>query len=184
MGSCLNTALNCGISFTYFLQQRNYLNNNSEFSCRIYAFLAKHEDAVVVGLFGGRFRDEKACCLSSKTREKNVWWGRMFVPNWLKWSRLTMEILCDVTGKWPKAPEVRKSHWGLVVWPLWDVLPQMIPRREWSQTRPQMIPNHKWFPMWRKTRNGMEFGFLNSFISFFNFCTYLLSWTKLWIRWT
>ena len=25
-------------------QQRNYLCNNSEFSCRIYVFVAKHED--------------------------------------------------------------------------------------------------------------------------------------------
>ena len=32
---------------------------------------------VVVGLSGGRFPDEKACCLSSKTRQKNVCSGRM-----------------------------------------------------------------------------------------------------------
>ena len=32
---------------------------------------------VVVGLAGGRFSDEKGCCLSSKTREKNVCRGRM-----------------------------------------------------------------------------------------------------------
>ena len=32
---------------------------------------------VVVGLSGGRFPDEKACCLSRKTREKNVCRGRM-----------------------------------------------------------------------------------------------------------
>ena len=32
---------------------------------------------VVVGLFGGRFSDQKGCCLSSKTREKNVCRGRM-----------------------------------------------------------------------------------------------------------
>ena len=32
---------------------------------------------VVVGLSGGRFPDEKGCCLSSKTREKNVCRGRM-----------------------------------------------------------------------------------------------------------
>ena len=32
---------------------------------------------VVVGLSGGRFSDEKGCCLSSKTREKNVCRGRM-----------------------------------------------------------------------------------------------------------
>ena len=66
----------------YLFQQRNYLCNNSEFSCRIYEFVAKHEDLcfiaiVVVGLSGGRFSDEKGCCLSSKTREKNVCRGRM-----------------------------------------------------------------------------------------------------------
>ena len=32
---------------------------------------------VVVGLSGGRFSDQKSCCLSSKTRAKNVCWGRM-----------------------------------------------------------------------------------------------------------
>ena len=32
---------------------------------------------VVVGLSGGRFPDEKACYLSSKTREKNVFRGKM-----------------------------------------------------------------------------------------------------------
>ena len=32
---------------------------------------------VVVDLFGGRFSDEKGCCLSSKTRKKNVCRGRM-----------------------------------------------------------------------------------------------------------
>ena len=32
---------------------------------------------VVVGLSRGRFSDQKGCCLSSKTREKNVCRGRM-----------------------------------------------------------------------------------------------------------
>ena len=32
---------------------------------------------VVVGLSGGRFANQKGCCLSSKTREKNVCRGRM-----------------------------------------------------------------------------------------------------------
>ena len=32
---------------------------------------------VDVGLSGGRFSDQKGCCLSSKTREKNVCSGRM-----------------------------------------------------------------------------------------------------------
>ena len=32
---------------------------------------------VVVGLSGGRFSDQKGCCLSNKTREKNVCRGRM-----------------------------------------------------------------------------------------------------------
>ena len=33
-----------GVSFIYLFQQRNYLCNNSKFSCRIYEFVAKHED--------------------------------------------------------------------------------------------------------------------------------------------
>ena len=32
---------------------------------------------VVVGLPGGRFSDEKGCCLNSKTREKNVCRAKM-----------------------------------------------------------------------------------------------------------
>ena len=32
---------------------------------------------VVVGLSGSRFSDEKGCCPSSKTRENNVYRGRM-----------------------------------------------------------------------------------------------------------
>ena len=32
---------------------------------------------VVIGLSGGRFSDQIGCCLSSKTREKNVCRGRM-----------------------------------------------------------------------------------------------------------
>ena len=32
---------------------------------------------VVVGLSGGRFSDEKGCCLSSKSRERSVGRGRM-----------------------------------------------------------------------------------------------------------
>ena len=32
---------------------------------------------VVVGLSGGTFSDERGCCLSSKTREKNFRRGRM-----------------------------------------------------------------------------------------------------------
>ena len=32
---------------------------------------------VLVGLSGGRFSDQKGCCLTSKTQEKKVWRGRM-----------------------------------------------------------------------------------------------------------
>ena len=32
---------------------------------------------VVVGLYGGTFSDERGCCLSSKSREKNFCRGRM-----------------------------------------------------------------------------------------------------------
>ena len=72
-----------GVSFIYLFQQRNYLCNNSEFCCRIYEFVAKHEDLCFYrdscrwSLFWGRFSDQKGCCLSSKTREKNVCGGRM-----------------------------------------------------------------------------------------------------------
>ena len=65
----------------YLFQQRNYLCNNSEFSCRIFEFVAKHEDLCFYrescrwSLWGQT--DQKGCCLSSKTREKNVCRGRM-----------------------------------------------------------------------------------------------------------
>ena len=36
---------------------------------------------VVVGVSGGRFPDEKVCCLSSETREKNLCRGRMIGLN-------------------------------------------------------------------------------------------------------
>ena len=56
---------------------------------------------VVVGLSEGRFPDEKACCLSSKTREKNFCRGRMIglSTERLEWRRLTVEIcVMKVTG--------------------------------------------------------------------------------------
>ena len=67
---------------------------------------------VVVGLSGERFPDKKACCLSSKTREKNVCRGRLIgLGTKLECRRLTLEILCYETGKWPEVrPEVRKSR--------------------------------------------------------------------------
>ena len=80
---------------------------------------------VVVGLSGGRFSDQKGCCLSSKTREKNVCRGRMIELSTemarVAWRRLTVEILWDELeeGKWP---EVRKSRACSrecpVIWPL------------------------------------------------------------------
>ena len=71
-----------GLSFIYLFQQKNYLCNNSEFSCRIYEFVAKHEDLCFyrdsyLWSLWGTLSDEKGCCLSSKTREKNVCRGRM-----------------------------------------------------------------------------------------------------------
>ena len=66
-----------GHLFYISFQQGNYLCNNSEFSSRMYVFVAKHEVVVVAGLSRGRFPSEKACCLSSKTRERNVCRGRM-----------------------------------------------------------------------------------------------------------
>ena len=71
-----------GVSFIYRFQQRNYLCNNSEFSCRIYEFVAKHEDLCFYRdscrrSLWGRLSDEKGCCLSSKTQEKNLCRGRM-----------------------------------------------------------------------------------------------------------
>ena len=56
---------------------------------------------VVVGLSGGRFSDEKGCCLSSKTRAKNVCRGRMteLSTEMARGRRLTVGILWDVEGK-------------------------------------------------------------------------------------
>ena len=56
---------------------------------------------VVVGLSGGRFSDEKGCCLNSKTREKNVCRGGMIElsTEMVRGRRLTVEILWDVEGK-------------------------------------------------------------------------------------
>ena len=60
----------CGdkVSFIYLFQQKTISATIVNF------FIAA---VVVVGLSGGRFPDEKAHCLSSKTREKNVCRGRM-----------------------------------------------------------------------------------------------------------
>ena len=67
---------------------------------------------VVVGLSGGRFPDEKACCLSSKTREKNFCRGRMIglSTERLEWRRLTVEICVMKWESDRKSPEVRKSR--------------------------------------------------------------------------
>ena len=55
---------------------------NSEICCRIYAFVAKHEDLCFYRdscrcSLWGQISHEKGRCLSSKTREKNVCRGRM-----------------------------------------------------------------------------------------------------------
>ena len=85
---------------------------------------------VVVGLSGGRFPDEKACCLSSKTRQKNVCSGRMtglstemaLVKEVTE--RLTVEVLCDETRMLSRLTAVNpedailgtdqkeRGHWG------------------------------------------------------------------------
>ena len=63
---------------------------------------------VVFGLSGGRFSDEKGCCLSSKTREKNVCRGRMIELS------TEMARVAEVgRGKFVeegKCPEVLKSR--------------------------------------------------------------------------
>ena len=53
-----------------FLVESSRLQRNM----KTYVFISV---VVVVGLSEERFPDEKACCLSSKTREKNVCSGRM-----------------------------------------------------------------------------------------------------------
>ena len=75
---------------------------------------------VVVGLSGGRFQDEKACCLSSKTREKNFCRGRMIglSTERLEWRRLTVEICVMKRESDRKSPEERKSRACPVVSPL------------------------------------------------------------------
>ena len=67
---------------------------------------------VVVGLSGGRFSDEKGCCQSSKTREKNVCRGRMIElsTEMARGRRLTVEILWDVEGKWPEVLDHARVH--------------------------------------------------------------------------
>ena len=69
-------------------------------------------EVVVVGLSGGRFPDEKACFLSSKTREKNFCRGRMIglSTERLEWRRLTVEICVMKRESDQKSPEVRKSR--------------------------------------------------------------------------
>ena len=123
LGFYLKHSSKRGVSFIYF-------------SCRIYEFLAKHDTCVfiaivLVGLSGGRFSDQKSCCLSSKTREKRTFVGAEWlnlVPRWLEWRRLTVEILWDEEGEWP---EVRKSRACSrecpVVWPLWKETQILLP---------------------------------------------------------
>ena len=62
----------------------------------MYVFVAKHEVVVVAGLSRGRFPSEKACCLSSKTRERNVCRGRMIGLSTKMARKLTVEILCAI----------------------------------------------------------------------------------------
>ena len=59
---------------------------------------------VVVGLSGGRFSDEKGCCLSSKTREKNVCRGRMIElsTEMARVAEVDRGILWDEEGNWPE----------------------------------------------------------------------------------
>ena len=56
---------------------------------------------VVVGHSGGRLPDEKASCLSSKSREKNVCRGRMIKlsAELARVAQVDREIICDETGK-------------------------------------------------------------------------------------
>ena len=77
---------------------------------------------VVVGLSGGRFSDEKGCCLSSKTREKNVCRGRMFelITEMARVAEVDRGILWDEEGNWPEVLKSRAcSRECPVVWPLW-----------------------------------------------------------------
>ena len=57
--------------------------------------------AVVVGLSGSRFPDEKACCLSSKTWEKNISRGRMIglSTEMARVAEVDHGRFCDETGK-------------------------------------------------------------------------------------
>ena len=78
---------------------------------------------VVVGLSGGRFSDEKGCCLSSKTREKNVCRGRMIElsTEMAQVAEVDRGILWDEEGNWPEVLKSRAcSRECPVVWPLWN----------------------------------------------------------------
>ena len=79
---------------------------------------------VVVGLSGGRFSDEKGCCLSSKTREKNVCRGRMIElsTEMARVAEVDRGILWDEEGNWPEVLKSRAcSRECPVVWPLWNL---------------------------------------------------------------
>ena len=56
---------------------------------------------VVVGLSGGRLSDQKGCCLSSETREKNVSRGRIIELSTerARVAEVDVEILWDEEGK-------------------------------------------------------------------------------------
>ena len=115
-------------SYKVFTLQRNYFCNNSEFSSRIYAFVAKHEDLCFY---------RSSCCRRPLRGQISGWKSLLYkpvkfgrrtiveaesldlVPRWFEWRRLTVEILCDETGKWPEGSEVLKSRACSVAWPLW-----------------------------------------------------------------
>ena len=76
--------------------------------------------AVVVGLSGGRFPEEKAYCLSCKTREKNVCRGRRIGLS----TEMAREAEVD-HGNFVmkpesdrKSPKVLKSRACSAIWPL------------------------------------------------------------------
>ena len=73
---------------------------------------------VLVGLSGGRFSDENAFCLSSRTRETNVWRGRMIRLS-TEMARVAEVDRGNFVWWHGKLLEVLKSRACPVVWPLW-----------------------------------------------------------------
>ena len=113
---------------------------------------------VVVGLSGGRFSDEKGCCLSSKTREKNVCRGRMIElsTEMARVAEVDRGILWDEEGNWPEVLKSRAcSRECPVVWPLWNLWEDSTPEVHDSRISRYSVhaQSQFWQSDWLRIRN-------------------------------